>query len=296
MRGTWFVKIGSWIARKETFERMVAPAIADMQVEASYGRLHRGKHYFAIGLVLVHALLQDMRLDFASAFDTEARRLAWRRAAIWYAGFVAVFTFLGLRYNLPEGLSLEGIWPAALTSAALEGLMTGVPLGIAVGVFYLYLRSSSRRSIVVVSLIAAALTIAFGLSVRPIRMSADRTVYNNIQARLFSGGQSHYRDETVDEQITWWQDIQGGVSVIPYALIGIVLAKRRGWKKVGLTVIGFFASWFLAVMILHSLHPYPPPFLSLIMQRWRDIALVLTVAVLWLTFDRLFRREQPAAG
>jgi hypothetical protein len=184
MRGTWFVKIGVWIARKETFERMVAPAIADMQVEASYGRLHRGKHYFAIGLVLVHALLQDMRLDFASAFNSEARSMAWRRAAIWFACSVALFTFLGLKYNLPPNLTMDGIWSAAFTSTVLEGIVTGVSLGATVAVFYLYRGSSSRRSIVPAVLIVAALTTAFALAVRPIRMSADRTLYNSIQTSL----------------------------------------------------------------------------------------------------------------
>ena len=45
---------------------MVAPAIADMQVEASYGRLHLAKHYYAIGLVFVHALLRDLPVPFES--------------------------------------------------------------------------------------------------------------------------------------------------------------------------------------------------------------------------------------
>jgi len=41
MHGTWIAKFGSWVARKETFERIVEPAIADMQVESSFGSLHR---------------------------------------------------------------------------------------------------------------------------------------------------------------------------------------------------------------------------------------------------------------
>lgn len=154
-----------------------APAIADMQVEASYGRLHLAKHYYAIGLVFIHALLHDLPLDFASAFDTEARSFAWRRGVLWY-GFVALFTCLGLRYGLPSGLTMDRLWSAALTSSTLEGIVTSVSFGTTVAVFYLCRRSSSRRSIVPAVLIVAAMTIAVAMAVRPIRMSADRALFN----------------------------------------------------------------------------------------------------------------------
>jgi len=148
MRGILLVRIGQWIARKETFERMLAPAIADMQIEASYGRLHRGKHYFAFSLVLVHAILQDLRLDLACAFDAEARTVAWRRAAIWYTGFVVLLISLNLLVIFPKNLTLDGVWSAAVTSTVLNGIVRGVSWGVTVAVFYLYRRAYSRRSIV----------------------------------------------------------------------------------------------------------------------------------------------------
>ena len=293
MRGAWLMKVGSWIARRETFERMVAPAIADMQVESDYGRLHRGKHYFAIGLVLVHAMLQDLRLDLASAFDAEARSFAWRRAAIWYVGSVAIFTVLGLRYNLPSNLKMEGIWSAALTSTSLEGVVTGLILGGTVAVFYLYRRSSSRRSIVPIVILASTLTIGFAIAVRPIRVSADRTLYNSILASRSPGRYVPWKANDLNEQVTRWQDIQSGVGVIPWAFIGVVLARRKRWG-VAWTLAGIYTTWFLLVYILLRLGSVPPP--SLIMQRWRDIALNLVVALVWLTFDKLFRRERQAVS
>jgi hypothetical protein len=290
MRGSWLAKFGRWIARQETFEKMVAPAISDMQVEASFGRLHLWKHYVAIGLVLIHALFQDLHLDSVSAFGAESRRLVWKHAAIWYAGSVAFMTFIGFRYNLPQGLSLAGIWPAALTSALLDACVTGLGLAVTVGVFYLYRRGATRRSIVVVSLIAAALSVAVALAVRPVRISADQVIYASI------GNTSSYWQAKLDPQIGWWKDIQSGIRVIPNAILAVVLARRKGWRRVTATVIFFFLSWVLEVILwdqlvlrpLLSEGRYQPP--SEIMQGWREFAFSLVLASVWLTIDNFFRR------
>jgi hypothetical protein len=71
-------------------------------------------------------------MDVASAFDAEARHVAWKRAAIWYAAFVALFTFVGVRYNLPPGLTMTGLWPAALTSSVIEAMLSFISLGLTV--------------------------------------------------------------------------------------------------------------------------------------------------------------------
>lgn len=294
MQGAWLVRIGRWFFRKETFERMVGPAIADMQAEASFGSLHRWKHYFAIGVLLIHALLRDLRLDVFSAFDAEARRFVWKRTAIWYAGFVALLTILGVEFNLPPDLPMQGIWSAALTSAGLEAVVSAVGLAMAAAVFYLW-RRSSRRSVVPAVLTIATLTIVFALTVRPVRMSADRILYNSIQAERSSSGSPNfrYKEVALDVQITWWQDIQSGVSVIPSALIGIVLARRRG-LQVAATVIRIYASWLIVVIAFFWLGSHHSP--SLVMQRWRDIFVNAFVGILWLAADRFWRRaRQPAA-
>lgn len=64
---------------------MVTPAMADMEVEATYGRLHRWKHYVGICLVPVHALAQDLRSDAGLGFDLAARGIVWKPAALWFA-------------------------------------------------------------------------------------------------------------------------------------------------------------------------------------------------------------------
>jgi hypothetical protein len=279
--GKWLIRIGGWIARKETFERMVAPAIADLQAEASFGSVHRWKHYSGIVVVLVHALLQDLRVDFTSAFDADARRVAWKRAGIWYAGFVALLTFLGLRYNLPSDLSMDGLWSAALTSTGLEAIVTGASMGFIVVVFYLCRRPSSRRSIALTVVIVGTLTGAFALAVRPIRMSADRALHP----------QNHHN---LDERIAWSTDIHSGVSLIPSALMGIVLARRRGWRVAG-TVVSLFLTWQIVVILLLYLgRSGPAPDLAI--QYWRQIAINSLVALIWLMVDEFARRIRPPAA
>jgi hypothetical protein len=147
-------------------------------------------------------------------------------------------------------------------------------------VFYFCRRSSSRRSIVPAVLTIAALTIAFAMAVRPTRLSADRALYNNILARTTLDLARNWKAVDLDQRTVWWQDIQSGVAVIPFALLGVVLARRKGWR-VAATIAGFFLTWTLLVFILISLDSFPPP--SVIMQRWREIALMFTVAVVWLT-------------
>jgi hypothetical protein len=278
--GRWLIRIGGWIARKETFERMVAPAIADMQAEASFGSVHRWKHYSGVGVVLVHALLQDLRFDLASAFDAEARRVVWKRTAIWYAGFVALLTFLGLRYNLPSDVSMDGLWTAALISTGLEAIVTSASISTVVAVLYFCRRSSSRRSIVLAVALLGALTVTFAVAVRPIRMPADRALYPS----------NHHN---LDERIAWSKDIHSGVSLIPSALMGIVLARRRGWGVAG-TVLGLCATWQLVVILFWRFGSPPTPDQAI--QYWRQIAINSLVAFIWLTFDELARRIRPPAA
>src|SRR5262249_42553055 len=160
--------------------------------------------------------------------------------------------------GLPSGLTMDGIWSAALTSSTLNGIVTSVSIGTTAVVFHLCRRSSSRRSIVPAVLTVAAITIAFAMGVRPIRMSADRALYNDIQARLSSARAISWKADDLDRQVTWWQDIQSGVSVIPSALIGVVLARRRGWR-IASRIVGIVGTWSLLVCVALALSSFPPP-------------------------------------
>ena len=77
MRGIWLTAIVRRIIRKETFESLVAPALADLQYEAASGR-PIARHYTALVIVIATALLRDLRVDAQLTF---AASRVWRRVA-----------------------------------------------------------------------------------------------------------------------------------------------------------------------------------------------------------------------
>lgn len=279
MAGRWLIRIGGWVTRRETFERMLAPAIADMQAESSRGRFRRFRHYLACSVVLVYALLWDFRMDAVMAFGGEIARVAWKRAAIWYAGFVALMTY--------PGVSMEGIWLAAFASSAWDAIVTALSIAIIPAVLYLSRGMLSTRSIAVATIVAALATFTFAWAVRPLRLVSDRVVVERIEsvrADYVRNASGHY----VDERIAWWLDFHSGLRVIPSALVGIVLARRRGWW-IPLTVVGLFATWFLLVIRLNSFG-WLRAVHDRVWQGWRELALNAAMVMIWLVADEVMKR------
>jgi hypothetical protein len=292
------------IFRDETFRLMIEPAIADMQAEASRGTLFRWKHYVGIGVLLISALLEDLRLDVSFAFDPESRRIAWKRAVLWYAGGVGVFTALGMRYDIPWKRIDWSAWPAALISTALEGLVMGALPGTLCAIVYLYRRRLSRRSIVAVAILVGTLTTGLALAVRPLRMSADQVLFNEVQSSdddqfLSSAHQQrayaapHF---DIDENVAWWKEVLIGVQLLAWVPIGVILGRRRGWR-IALTFLGILITWVLSVGTLtvvadissHSAR-------SFLMQRWTEIGLNVFVGSLWLICDSVMGRTRERAA
>ena len=83
MPGIWITRIARRVTRPDTFEWLVSPAIADLQAEAAHSGTRRWRHYSAFAVVLGYAVLRDFRMDIGIAFDTDAWRRVWSRAAVW---------------------------------------------------------------------------------------------------------------------------------------------------------------------------------------------------------------------
>jgi hypothetical protein len=83
MPGLWLTRVAQRFTRRDTFERLVSPAIADLQIERDARWGARAGHYFALTAVIACALVRDFRTDVALAFDADARRNIWLRAALW---------------------------------------------------------------------------------------------------------------------------------------------------------------------------------------------------------------------
>ena len=282
--GRYLEAVARRLTRSDTFERLIAPAIADLQCEAPGGFVLRMRHYLAIGVVLLCALARDCRLDLRTAFEPDTRQPVWTRAALWYLGIVAVMTLVALRgdahwsWGIGTFLTtfeMEGAMPwhllsadqtkAALLTSLLQGLISALPFAMAAAAFHLY-RQNRGRTVVATAIVASAMTAAVGLSVRPLRASADRAIYETVAPQAISpgraGGSQHWkewlqsRERELDSRTTVWLDLQNGVTVLPFAMFGVVLARRRSWgvlRAALRTVVTL-----LIVMALCSIFPVPP--------------------------------------
>ena len=294
MRGRLLARITRWIFREETFRLMIEPAIADLQSEASGGLLLRWKHYFGLGFVLIRACLEDLRLDVSFGFDSESRRIAWKRAGIWYAGAIAFFTTLLMNDTIPWDRVGTGLWPEALITTLMRGVVLATWPATVCLIVYLYRRRDSRRSVFAIGLLLSCLTTGLALGVRPLRMSADQAISRAVEAKaaqnpasIQHGDGYVYRPEDLDTNIAWWKDVLSGVQLLAWVPIGVILARRRG-MRVAMTTLFVFFTWLLTVGALMRVGSHSP--LPYLQQRWREIGLNVFVASVWLIYDAVKNR------
>lgn len=285
MPGIWMTRIARQLTRPDTFERLVSPAIADLQTEAAQGGIRRLRHYAALTMVLGCAVARDFRIDIKTAFEPDTLHDVWARATIWYLGIVGVMTLTALRgsghWSWGVGTFLatfetEGAMPWHLLSAAqtmdavstslLDGVVSAMPFAMAAAAFFLC-RQNRRRTIIAVAIIAVMATAIVGLGVRPIRSDADRALYEEVAPQVADPGVAvgdtlHWRkwlksrQRELDDRIAFWTDVQNAMMAVPFALFGVVLARRRGWGVLGGAVQ--IVLTLALVMMLCSLFPLPP--------------------------------------
>lgn len=141
MRGIWLTALARRITRTETFESLVAPALADLQYEAASGR-PVGRHYAALVIVIATALLRDLRVDAQLTFGAPR---VWRRAGAWYAGFVLFYAATVLYSDTPWHLLDVTGQATALAYALAIGVVAPLPYALVAAVFYLRRESVAPR-------------------------------------------------------------------------------------------------------------------------------------------------------
>ncbi len=276
--------IGRRLVSAKTFEMQIAPSIADLQVEGAAGPVVRWRHYVGIITVLFHALLQEVRVEIAFTCDVEAIRSAWKRAALWFAGFALLLTGLGLKYNLPAGLSLRESWGEALTSTGLDAVLTAIVAGMMALALYLTRKACSFRSVLLLTLLIAGLQTSIAVTVRPIRLEADRTLYAKVPSS-HAGKGTERNLGLFDPDVTWWQDIQNGVQAISFGLLGILLARRRGWGVL-LGIVAYWASFMLVAVV--SFQNWRSS--SLVAEGWINVGINFAALLLLYLVDRVPER------
>jgi hypothetical protein len=226
MAGIWMTRITRRLTRPDTFERLVSPAIADLQTEAAHGRLQRLRHYRALTMVLGCAVLRDFRLDLSMAFDANSWRSIWGRAAAW-AMVAAVCNWAAMYVLTARTLArLDG--SPSLESAVMDGLVfrSIVPALVAALVVAAYnLRRrhpSSLRTVISVAavfIVATPLVGAFASALSaPSREALDQA-YRLARPDLPA--------LTIVPQRM--QALSGMVQTAAFAWLGVALARYRGW-------------------------------------------------------------------
>lgn len=171
----------------------------------------------------------------------------------------------------------------------LQGLVSALPFAIAAAAFHLY-RQNRRRAIVATAIMASAFTVAVGLSVRPIRASANRTLYETVAPHVANperpvGDTQHWkewlqsRQREFDSRTAFWMDLQNAMTVAPFALFGVVLARRRGWGVLGAALR--IVIMLLFVIAVCSIFPVP----AFPSSQWISVALMLVAGLLRLWLD-----------
>ena len=303
------------ITREETFESLVAPALADLHFDATMRR-PLTRHYVGLVAVIATALLRDLRIDIQLTLS--AGRV-WRRAAVWFSGGTIFYVGLLMYYEMPWHL-LDASGRAAVLATALgTGALVAIPSTVAAASFQLRRSGiAPHRTIPMAALCCALVLVAFQLfatAARPavnqvILESAsrviaqrhpgaglddgtifDRTMRGNPRPGYWKGWLEKIRERSLDPSAS-----RGGVEssaagtdplfalvVIPYAIVGVVLARGRGWTvfvRGGGIVITNVAFQILVIMISRRA---PGPYA----ESMRGLGVSFLTAGVWLLGARL---------
>jgi hypothetical protein len=311
MPGVWLTAIARLITRTDTFDSLVAPALADLQYEAA-SRQPTGRHYAALVIVIATALLRDFHTDVQLTFGAPR---VWRRTATWWAGFGILYVATVLYADTPWHLLDATGQAAALAFALVNGVVGALPVALVAAVFHLRRESAApRRCIGVTAMTFFAAAVALQLTTVLIMPSANRILVESVSGVVAE----HRAGAGLDDEIRYpgqWQrwvetrrersaspsskltsGVGGAIAAFTFSLVvtlaafvmfGVVLARGRRWT-VFLRVVGLFATYtFLQVFIITLQIPMLTA-ASGGSDGFRQMVVMLVTALAWLLGVRLF--------
>ena len=264
MPGIWMTRLAKHLTRKDTFERLVSPAIADLQSEAAHGWVRRARHYGALSLVLGCAVLRDFRLDMRTAFDADSWRTVWSRAAVWalvagLCNWAAMYVLTArtlARLDIPPGLEAT-----ALNGAVFRSIVPALIGALVVAVYRLKRRNpASVRAVIAAAIVFMAITPILGYMATalyaPAREALDQA-YRIARPDL-------PEVTTVPQRL---QALAGMIQTAVFAWLGAALARYRGWP------LAFNTTTILTVYVLSNLY----------LMRWATWMLPSLTSILYAT-------------
>jgi len=289
MPGIWMTRIARRLTRPDTFDRLVSPAIADLQLESQLTRFARWRHYPAIVLVIAWALISDLAGELPRVFDAEALRLVWRRAAAYALAGAAVnwaiyYTLIGAR--LSDLQIADTARQTILQSVVYQSVAPGLTVLMIVAAYNLKRRDPAGLRTVAAATIVVAVTTLVATYVSTLLQ--EPALHAFALERLRSGATY----EVVRPPL-----LINAISMVPFAWLGVVLSRRRGWP-LGFSACTILGTWVLlnvtGFSFLYPLARLVPGLDAALFSRYSVPSNLLTLVgliLLWRTIERRFDRR-----
>jgi hypothetical protein len=311
----WLTAIARRITREETFNALVAPALADLHFEAGARRPLAG-HYTGLPVVIATALLRDLRIDVQLTFTAGH---VWRRAAAWYGALIVGHAGLVLYLDTPWHLLDDAGRAAVLSIAVGRGILGALPMTMAATAFHLRRATMSHRAITVAVLCAAVAIVGFQFAAASMRPAVNQVVLDSASRVIAQGRPGAGLDDMnryPGHWTHWLEDVRDRSSdsaafrgdaelaapsrtaayalfVVPFAIFGAVLARARGWSVLFLS-LALGATHIVAQLAALVLGTHLFGGMTASAEAVRELCASLAVALLWLFGSRLaaFRSVQ----
>ena len=251
MSGDWIALIARRLIREHTYDRTVSPAIADLQFEApAQSRAQRLIGCISIYRAVAGALAIDIGEDLTRAFNREARTSAWRAAAILYVLLLGLNLFLGWRPTLGfNELGLDGV--SVILAFSVPSLLVASlpPVLIPFAVVMMRRHGVARPILATAAVVSLVMVVASITLAVPAERRADQyqqaafwrarmdtadpprsleAIRRELTVELTRQDQRRAR---ADRNRFLYNSIAAkAAGTFGFALIGIGLARRRGWR------------------------------------------------------------------
>ena len=281
MTGNWIALVARRLIREHTFDRTVSPAIADLQFEASdRSRVQRLIGYVSIYRAVIGALAIDIGEDLTRAFN-RARSSAWGAAAILYVLLIALNLILNWQPMIgSDELGLDAL--SVILAFSLPSLaVASLPAVLIPFAVVMTRRGTEARSILIAAGVVSVIVVVASVTLAvPAGRRADQ--YRQAafwRARMDTADpprslEAIRRELTVEitrpdqrraradrNQFLFHSIAARAMGTFAFALIGIGLARKRGWRLL-LWAAGAYIVWVVLLTgVVGVFEPtwFPPP-------------------------------------
>ncbi len=206
-----------------------------------------------------------------------------------------LLTYVGVKYSFDSHAPVKKEFESTLLIWSSFQAIFGaaVPALVALNL-YLARKASSLRAIVIMTLLVGLLISLFAMAIRPYRTGVDRAL---LVAMIGSPPPTAVPfSDRLDPFVNSWRDIQIGFEVVPFGLLGIFLARHKGWK-VAAVIAAYISCWVVVVMtsmsgavnVLYALRNIGWG-MRAVLNYWVQIGFQFSALLLLFMLDRAYRR------